>query len=203
MSDLQRALLSALLAGIITGGGAFMALLTDAETFSDISGPAYAVAAIAALLSVAKDLQSRLGLEFPRIGPGELKGLGLLAAGLLLTLLLGGCVNQPYRAPQTVYESLLVGNAYGEEVTHTVNDLRRGQVISSAMHQEALDYLQKALDTSRTARAAYQAGNWLEAQAGLDRLESSLRMVALLIQPHLPDDPANQAFIIRYAGGNP
>jgi 2-phospho-L-lactate transferase/gluconeogenesis factor (CofD/UPF0052 family) len=50
--------LSALTAGLIAGGTSMIALLTNASTFSEISGPAYAVVAIGAVITVAKDMQS-------------------------------------------------------------------------------------------------------------------------------------------------
>lgn len=54
----QAKLISALIAGGIALGTALMALLTDARSFGDISGPAYAVAVIGAAVTVFKDVQS-------------------------------------------------------------------------------------------------------------------------------------------------
>lgn len=111
---------------------------------------------------------------------------------------LAGCSSAPYRAPTTVYEGLLIADTYGEQVTRAVNDLRRAGVITRDQHQEALDHLQDALNTSRAARAAYQASNWQAAETGLDRTESALRLLSVLLVPYLPEDPANEAFLARY-----
>lgn len=51
-------LFSAFTAGAISLGTALMALLTDAQSFADISSPAYAVAVIGGLVTVLKDVQS-------------------------------------------------------------------------------------------------------------------------------------------------
>lgn len=49
---------SAVLAGVIAAGTGLMALLVEARSFGEIPGPAYAVVAIGAIITIAKDLQS-------------------------------------------------------------------------------------------------------------------------------------------------
>lgn len=51
-------LLSAAIAGGIALGSTLIALLADARTFEDISGPAYAIAGLGAMVTFLKDLQS-------------------------------------------------------------------------------------------------------------------------------------------------
>lgn len=142
--------------------------------------------------------------RFPGFQPHDGQGgyahpilLAILA--VIVSITMAGCASD-MRKPQTTYEALLVGNKYGEQVTLTVNDLRRNRIISTATHQTALDYLQDALDASRTGRVAYQAGNFSEAQSSLDRTEAILATVAALLAPHLPETPDNEAFVARYGG---
>lgn len=120
-----------------------------------------------------------------------------LLLAVLLAVLMVGCVPQ-HRAPENVYESLLVANKYGELVTHAVNDLRRAAVITHEQHQEALDYLQDALDKSVSGRRAYQLADFSGARTALERTEASLRLAAVLLVPYLPDTPQNESFIRRY-----
>lgn len=129
------------------------------------------------------------------VHPLALALMAVVAMGIVI-----GCQSQGHRAPETMYERLLIANSYGEYATRTVNDLRRGQVISSGQHQRALNSLQDALDASRTGRVAYQAANLESAQDNLVLAEAAMTVVATLLAPHLPDTPENQAFITRYGG---
>lgn len=122
--------------------------------------------------------------------------LAILAGIVMLTM--GGCQGAGVRAPETPLEGLYLGNKYGEQVTRTVNDLRRNMVISPETHREALDRLQEALDVSRQGRVAYSMGRFSEAMSALDRTEAVLTAVAVLLTPHLPETPENEAFIERY-----
>lgn len=73
LSAVQRAFLSAGIGFLIASGGAIVSLLTEAQSFSDINGPAYAVAVITGIIVAAKDIQSRLGphLDHPRKDDGS------------------------------------------------------------------------------------------------------------------------------------
>lgn len=53
------ALWSATLAGIVTAGTSMSALLNQVKTFDDITGPAWAMVVIGAVVTMAKDLQTR------------------------------------------------------------------------------------------------------------------------------------------------
>jgi hypothetical protein len=49
---------SAVLSGLISCGTALVALLTNAQSFGDITGPAYVVAVLGSIVVSLKDLQS-------------------------------------------------------------------------------------------------------------------------------------------------
>jgi hypothetical protein len=49
---------SAAIAGVIAGGSSLIALLTNVQSFGEISAPAYAVVLIGAVLVALKDIQS-------------------------------------------------------------------------------------------------------------------------------------------------
>jgi hypothetical protein len=49
---------SAVIAGVIAGGTSLIALLTNVQSFGEISAPAYAVVFIGAVMVALKDIQS-------------------------------------------------------------------------------------------------------------------------------------------------
>lgn len=183
-----------------TLGGAITVLIVWVlELVARIQPPAEVVVALTTLVTFFTAAAYR---SFPGFTGGNQSGhahpAALIVAGLLAALLMG-CATQ-YRPPETVYESLLIADKYGENMTHAVNDLRRAGVITTEQHQKALDHLQDALDTSRAARQAYQAADWRAAETGLDRTEAALHLVSALLVPVLPETPQNEAFIARYGG---
>jgi hypothetical protein len=54
----QTKLISALMAGVIASGGAFVTLLTGVSSFDDVPPPAYVVAIITGVLALAHDVRS-------------------------------------------------------------------------------------------------------------------------------------------------
>ena len=55
----RDALASAVLAGIVTAGTSTTALLNQVQSFDAINGPAWTVVVMGAVVTIAKDLQSR------------------------------------------------------------------------------------------------------------------------------------------------
>ncbi len=53
------AFFSATLAGVVTAGTSMSALLNQVKSFDDITGPAWAMVLIGAVVTMAKDLQTR------------------------------------------------------------------------------------------------------------------------------------------------
>ena len=98
----------------------------------------------------------------------------------LVTLLMAGCTSLD-RAPQTIEEGLYVSASYGEALTLSVNNAYRNRVIEKEDQLQALDNLQISKDAVQSGLAAYNIGNYDAAQTGLDRAESILRTVALLL----------------------
>lgn len=181
--------------GVGALGGAIAAIVVWIMTANGIEVPADVAVAITSVLVFILQY-------FVPNAPGQAATLRSPFIVTLLAVVLvavsTGCTTTPHRAPATVYEGLLIADKYGEQLTRTVNDLRIAGVITKAQHNDALDHLQEALDTSRAARTAYQAADWEAAVTGLDRTESVLRLLSVMLEQVLPDTPANDAFLARY-----
>lgn len=132
------------------------------------------------------------GGESGRATPAILVVLALIGA-----LLLSGC-QTTHRAPQTVLEGLYISHLYIETAARGANDARAAGALDAGRHEQILDQLQELQDAATLARQAYAAGRLPDAQAGLDRVESGLRIVAALLAAMLPPSPENQALIERY-----
>lgn len=198
------------LSAAVIGGsvsGVLLWLLELATQGADGQGvvpPPYVIIAITNIVTLIVAVLYRRYPGFQAIADGHRQAgkaqpilLAILAAVVVLSL--AGCSSM-VRKPETTYEALLIANTYGEQVTLTVNDLRRSALIDNETHQEALDHLQRALNASRAGRVAWHAGNATEAESNLRLTEAAMRGVARLIAPHLPETPENEAFVTRYGG---
>lgn len=103
--------------------------------------------------------------------------LGVVLVGLT------GCTTLN-RSPQSVQESLYIAASYGEALTLSVNEAYRTRNITREQHLKALDNLSSAHVALQSGLAAYNIGDFNAAQSALDRTESVLRVVALLISQY-------------------
>lgn len=106
--------------------------------------------------------------------------------GAALALAVAGC-NSLDRQPESVEESLFLTTVYGRSLTLLVNDAYVSGAITKEQQLSSLDTLQDAKNLADSTLTIYQAGGSVgDATLALDRIESYLRVVALLLNQYYP-----------------